>query len=37
MKKIRIFDGFECLILAFILMSVHNYVRSFNVRPNKVR
>ena len=36
MNKIQIFDGFECL-LAFILMSVHNYVRSFNVRPNKVR
>jgi len=36
MNKIRIFDGFECL-LAFMLMSVHNYVRSFNVRPNKVR
>ena len=32
MNKIRIFDGFECL-LAFILLSVHNYVRSFNVRP----
>ena len=40
MNKIRIFDGLECLlvlVLAFILMSVHNYVRSFNVRPNKVR
>ena len=36
MNKIRIFDGFECL-LAFILMSFHNCVRSFDVGPNKVR
>ena len=38
MKKIRIFDGFECL-LAFILMSVHLmsvHLMSVQIRSDKV-